>query len=204
MAQYQIFNTPQLMFSATNSGALKVVLLGNSGTGKTSILQYQLNSVVNMSNLPTIGCVYHEVPISLTNEIVTLKVWDTAGQEIYRSIVPIYVRDASAAILVYDISDPTSFASLDQWRSLLLEEQPTNIFVYIVANKIDLDDDYQVNDAAGKQYSEKINAKFFKVSAIKGDGIAELFNTIAVDLQNKNLCISKDLLTPKETSSGCC
>ena len=107
----------------SNNVGSKVVLLGNSGTGKTSILQCQLNRSMSETSLPTIGCVYHEVNIKINDEeTVSLKVWDTAGQEIYRSIVPIYVRGAAAAILVYDVSEPSSLSSLDQWLSILLEE----------------------------------------------------------------------------------
>ncbi|OHS94076.1 Ras-related protein Rab-21 [Tritrichomonas foetus] len=185
------------------SGA-KVVLLGNSGAGKTSILQSQLQNLSNISIQPTIGCQFHEVPININNETVALKVWDTAGQEVYRSIVPVYVRDAAAAILVYDITDLSSFQSLDQWRSLLLEEQTGNVALHVVCNKIDLVDDAKVDEKVALQFADKIGASFFKVSAIEGKGISELFTEVAKSINNDAFCRAKKVHINDNEGSGCC
>ena len=181
----------------------KVVLLGNSGTGKTSILQCQLNRSMSETSLPTIGCVYHEVNINVKGENVSLKVWDTAGQEIYRSIVPIYVRGTAAAILVYDVSEPSTLSSLPQWLSILLEESE-NVNLYVVGNKIDLTDHYNVEDKDAKHYADQIHASFFKVSAKEARGVNELFSAIANDLSGNVNIISRDIAERNQKSDGCC
>lgn len=188
----------------SNNVGSKVVLLGNSGTGKTSILQCQLNRSMSETSLPTIGCVYHEVNIKINDEeTVSLKVWDTAGQEIYRSIVPIYVRGAAAAILVYDVSEPSSLSSLDQWLSILLEESE-NVHLYVVANKIDLKDDYLVEDKEGKHYADQIHALFFKVSAKEAKGINDLFTAIAQDVSGNSDYVVRTISERNSNSEKCC
>ncbi|KAK8870612.1 hypothetical protein M9Y10_008499 [Tritrichomonas musculus] len=185
---------------STNS---KVVLLGNSGTGKTSILQCQLNRSMNETSLPTIGCVYHEVNILVKDENISLKVWDTAGQEIYRSIVPIYVRGSAAAILVYDVSEPASLSSLSQWLSILLEESE-NVLLYVVGNKIDLTDRYVVEDKEAKHYADSIHASFFKVSAKEAKGVNDLFTAIANDLCGNKNFITREVAEQNQKADGCC
>lgn len=188
----------------SNNVGMKVVLLGNSGTGKTSILQCQLNRSMTETTLPTIGCVYHEVNIKVSEEeTISLKVWDTAGQEIYRSIVPIYVRGASAAILVYDVSEPSSLSSLDQWLSILLEESES-VRLYVVGNKIDLVNDYLVEDKEGKHFADQIRASFFKVSAKESKGINELFTAIAQDLSGNSNYVIRTIAERDSKSEKCC
>ena len=185
-------------------GSWKVVLLGNSGAGKTSLLQCLLSNPVSPENQPTIGCEYHEIPIVVDEAKVPLKVWDTAGQEVYRSIVPIYVRDASAALLVYDITDETSFQSLDHWRSLLLEQQNEEVFLFVVANKNDLEARKKVDDKVALQFAEKNNAEFFKVSALKDIGVKELFRAVAKSVQGKGVCQTQRKIQPQENKAPCC
>jgi small GTP-binding protein len=161
--------------------AAKVVFLGNSGAGKTSILQYALTSSPKSNPVPTVGCNCQLLTIPVEDQDVLLNIWDTAGQELYRSLVPIYVRSATAALFVYDVTDLASLQSLDHWHSILVAGQSTTkVNIYIVANKNDLP--VVVDSAVGQQYAENLHAKFFEVSALTGAGIPQLFNTVATDL----------------------
>jgi small GTP-binding protein len=188
----------------------KVVLLGNSGTGKTSILQYAMRGTPKMGLQATIGCECQLIPVTLPGDrIVNLKVWDTAGQEIYRSIVPVYVRDASAALLVYDLTDQTSFASLDHWHSLLMEEQQSeSVLIYVVCNKVDLKNDAVVPDGHARIFADDRRARFVRVSALDGTGIKDLFDAIADDLIQGRRETKINLLEPqvddKRAAGGCC
>jgi small GTP-binding protein len=165
------------MISNRDQAGLKVVLLGNSGTGKTSILDYVVTHISKADLQPTIGCNCTPVTVDLPTGPVHLSVWDTAGQELYRSIVPIYVRDTIAALLVYDITDEKSLDSLDHWHSVLMEEQSNSVLIYVVANKLDLPT--MVPDAQGKSIAEKLEGSFHRVSAKTGEGIDELFQIVA-------------------------
>jgi small GTP-binding protein len=171
-----------MKLSGVPSG-FKVVVLGNSGAGKTSILQYALRGMPKMGLQNTIGCECHSITVNLpVDKSVSLKIWDTAGQEIYKSIVPVYVRDAAAALLVYDVTDMTSFSSLDYWHALLMEEQQSeSILIYIVANKMDLKDQAAVPEGQARNFADERRGRFACVSALDGTGIKELFEIIADD-----------------------
>jgi Ras-related protein Rab-21 len=160
----------------------KVVILGDSQVGKTSILTRQILGYHPMVQNPTIGCHCSEVHILLDGREVMLQLWDTAGQEIYRSLVPIYLRGARAAILVYDVTTPTSFVALSHWHRVLSEVVPHSINLYIVANKIDLEPQISVDNELGKQFAATNQAPFFKVSALTGQGVDVLFEAIARDM----------------------
>ena len=160
---------------------LKVVLLGNSGTGKTSIVHYMMTGTPNKGTMSTIMCQGNSIAVDIGSNVVDLRVWDTAGQELYRSIVPIYLRGSMAAVLVYDITDVRSFQAIERWHSLLLEEVDDSVIVYVVGNKIDLGN-FVVSEEDARRFANKLNAKFMQVSAMDGTGIKQLFEGIARDL----------------------
>jgi small GTP-binding protein len=157
----------------------KVVILGDSRVGKTSIITRQMLGYQPAIQNPTIGCHCSEIHVVLDNKDTTLQVWDTAGQEMYRALVPVYLRGANVAILVYDITDHASFVSLRQWYEVLVDVVPTGTCLYVVGNKIDLAEDGLTDDTQAEQFSMVHNAKFFKVSALTGEGLDQLFDSIA-------------------------
>jgi small GTP-binding protein len=161
----------------------KVVLLGNSGSGKTSILNYAVTGSPLSSPRPTIGCICSELQAdNASGAPVRLNIWDTAGQELYQSIVPIYVRDAIAGLVVYDVTDVKSFQALDHWVSMLRgTENGDSIIVYVLGNKIDMNA-ATVGDDQGQLYAERVGGKFFRVSALEGTGIADVVRELATDL----------------------
>jgi Ras-related protein Rab-6A len=167
------------MFADRESSGLKVVLLGNSGTGKTSILDFAVTHSSRDDLQPTIGCNCSLLTFDFATGPISLRVWDTAGQELYRSIVPIYIRDSAAALLVYDVTEPKSLESLDHWYSVLMEEQSGEILIYVIANKIDLVDDVRVDEKQGRAVAQKLNGSFHQVSAKTGVHVQELFETVA-------------------------
>jgi small GTP-binding protein len=158
-------------------GARKVVLLGDSRVGKTSIIERQLSGCEPPTQSPTIGCLCSEVPCG--DGAAPLDVWDTAGQEMYRSLVPLYLRDARAALLVYDITSRDSFHSLGHWLDAFAAAVPSGAAVYVVANKIDLADAQAVGDADAARFAGAHGARLFKVSAATGFGLAGLFDAVA-------------------------
>jgi small GTP-binding protein len=181
----------------------KVVLLGNSGTGKTSILDYAVTHIANDNLRPTIGCNCSPLTIDLPTGPVQLRVWDTAGQELYRSIVPIYMRDAGAALLVYDITDTKSVDALDDWHSVLMEEQSGDVLIYVVANKIDLP--ATVADVRGESVAQKVNGSFHRVSAKTGEGIDTLFRAVAQETSTGERFLTRIIAQrSRESGGGCC
>jgi small GTP-binding protein len=169
----------QLVGEGKEQTTYKVVILGDSRVGRTSIITRQMLGYQPTIQNPTIGCHCSEIHVVFDNRDTTLQVWDTACQEMYRALVPVYLRGANAVILVYDVTDHASFTSLSHWYEVLVDVVPTGTSIYIVGNKIDLADDALIDDAQAIQFSKVHNAMFFKVSALSGAGLDALFEAIA-------------------------
>lgn len=192
--------------SLENQSSYKVVLIGNTGTGKTTILLSKLfEDGGKAKHGPTIGVNCQELKIKLDKKTVILSIWDTAGQEVYHSIVPIYLRNTEAAVLVFDVTDRSSFQSLEAWRKMVEDQKNDDIPMFVVCNKIDLEERAKVDDKAAQEYAESIGASYHRLSALNGTGVELLFEDIAKRVQLVAREERKDQLTdvaPKR--SGCC
>jgi small GTP-binding protein len=160
----------------------KVVLLGDSRVGKTSLITRKAHGEPQLDTKATVGCQCNDLCLVVGKRQVNIQVWDTAGQEMYRALVPVYLRGTHAAILVYDTTDKDSFQSLPEWWSLLDETISPTTPLFVVANKIDLVDAQEVSHDLGKQFAETHKASFHLVSALNGAGVDELFQDIAAGL----------------------
>jgi small GTP-binding protein len=187
------------------SPASKVVLLGDSRVGKTSIIARQIQGFHPAAVSSTIGCHCSELQISVDQRLFNLQVWDTAGQEMYRALVPVYLRGAQAALLVYDVSDRESFISLGHWYDTLIDVVPPSTAIYVVGNKIDLES-HVIDDAQAQQFAVAHNAQLYKVSALSGQGLDDLFEAVARKL-GKGIRLEGNLLDLGDEQSpegGCC
>jgi GTPase SAR1 family protein len=121
----------------------------------------------------------------------------------YRALVPVYLRGAHAALLVYDVSDRESFVSLGHWYDTLIDVVPLTTAVYVVANKIDLDQQV-IDDVQAKQFADAPSAGLFKVSAMTGDGIECLFEEMAQKVSAGAVLESKPRMPePQQAEGGC-
>ncbi len=163
---------------------IKVVVLGNTAVGKTSIAQ-RFTSGTFSETEPTImaSMKSKEVQIEGSNDVMQIKVWDTAGQEKYRSLASGYYRDAQAAILVYDCTNPDSFKAIDQWIIELKDNCKDDIVIVIAGNKCDKTEDEKVRFEDASAYAEAIHALFFSVSAKDNIGIDRMFLAICAELK---------------------
>ena len=175
----------------TDDISIKVVLLGETTVGKTSIItRYSKNSfspyVMATANP---SCVLKIIEID-ENKIVKLKIWDTAGQERYRAVSKMIYRNASVVLLVYDITNESSFNAIKKyWLKEITENSPENIIIAVVANKSDEYIEQKVPTEDGKELAKQLNAIFTSTSAKSGDGIDELFRTV----EEKYLYPEKDI-----------
>ncbi|EAY15238.1 small GTP-binding protein, putative [Trichomonas vaginalis G3] len=162
---------------------IKVIFLGASGVGKTCIVQYAVSNMYDDFSSPTIGAANTTISVKNSKGIsVKFALMDTAGQEKYRSLVPIYFRNAQVAILVYDISDLRTLDDLNEFHEILRSNAPPNIITILVGAKCDLEDKREVPFEQGQRYAKDINAQLFvETSAKNGIGIKELMRTIADD-----------------------
>jgi small GTP-binding protein len=181
----------------------KVVFLGDSNTGKTSIIYKYLN--LTQQPFPTIAASSFPICVPVQQTSVNLNCWDTAGQESYRCLVPIYARDAEVACLVFDQSNLASFESLEHWLTYIQSEVGIKN-VIIVSNKSDLEAAMSFDEAM--DFSIARNLPLVATSAVSGSNISFLFVKIAemvyAAVAGRVQMEKVDLAAQKKEPSSCC
>ena len=159
---------------------VKTVLLGESGVGKSCIILRYINGIFSSTHSSTILSTFSSKKIKFDeNTLITLNIWDTAGQEKFRAITKINYQDAAVIILVFDLTNKTSFNVIkDYWYPQVKENAPENVILVLVAAKCDLENRYEVDLNEAENYAKEIDAIFKKTSALDNIGINELFQEI--------------------------
>ena len=161
---------------------IKICLLGDVSVGKTSIASRFCKNSFNDNYINTIGGAYQQQNIILNNGVkMKLHIWDTSGQDRFRSMTNLYYRDAQVAILTYDVTNEQSLDSLTYWLKELNDKvDQDNMLLCLAGNKNDVDSSQKrVTTAKGKEFAEKNNMIFYETSAKTGAGVKELFQAIA-------------------------
>ncbi|KAL8153119.1 hypothetical protein V2J09_010879 [Rumex salicifolius] len=158
----------------------KLVLLGDIGTGKTSVVLRFVKGQFFYPQEPTIGAAFFTQILSLNEATVKFDIWDTAGQERYHSLAPMYYRNAAAAIVVYDISDMGSFTRAKKWVQELQNQGDTFLAVMaLVGNKIDLESKRAIPTEEGDRFARETGLFFIETSAKTAQNINEVFYEVA-------------------------
>jgi len=157
---------------------LKLVLVGQTSVGKTCIVKKTTTGSFSEDSVPTLGASYVSKLVTIGSVDVRLQIWDTAGQEKYRGMTPMYYRGAQVALLVYCINDKSSFEGIDGWLTSLRDNADPDIILFLVGNKCDLELSRAVTTEEGQNKADLINAHFHEVSAKSGQGIEDLFAEI--------------------------
>mmetsp|Transcript_13985 Transcript_13985/g.40243 ORF Transcript_13985/g.40243 Transcript_13985/m.40243 type:complete len:211 (-) Transcript_13985:59-691(-) len=160
----------------------KLVFVGDVQVGKTSIIGRYVYGVFNDTYQNTVGIDFLSKSIRLEGRAIRLQLWDTAGQERFRSLIPSYIRDASAVMVVYDITRKASFSSVSGWVQNIREQQGPDARIVLVGNKSDLSDSREVQTSEGEDLAKQIGGLFFEVSAKTGGNIDELFSQLVATL----------------------
>ena len=154
---------------------LKLIVVGNQGTGKSCILNRFVNETFEENYQATIGLDFHSKNVTIHDQDVRLILYDTAGQEKFRSLIPMYIREAQIILLIYDISDRESFDSMPKWIQQILDVKNNEVIFVLIGNKIDLESERKVSFAEGKKFAEENNFLFQEVSAKNGNNFEKLF-----------------------------
>ncbi|OQV11854.1 putative Ras-related protein Rab-5B [Hypsibius exemplaris] len=157
----------------------KVVVLGDGTVGKTSISLRFVRDTFNHEHIQTIGAAYMTQTIVLGGSATKLEIWDTAGQEIYHNIVPLYYRNARAALIVYDVTNRGSFGKASFWLNKIKEEVLGPLVLILVGNKIDLTTSRRVTTEEGEALAQSFGIPFMEVSAKASTNVTELFVKVA-------------------------
>lgn len=162
--------------------AEKIVLIGPTSAGKTSIVNRIVNNEFDESTESTIGATYLSKTITIGSERIRLDIWDTSGSEKYKSLAPMYYRDARIAIVVFDVTSTSSLLEAEKWVYELKEHGPKGVIIYAAANKTDCDNK-EVTTEMIKEFVQKNSiVEYSETSAATGTGISDLFNNIAQQL----------------------
>ena len=156
----------------------KIIFTGDVAVGKTSIINTLLNSKFNEEYEASIGVDFFSKTLNYKGKQIKLQIWDSAGQEKFRSLIPNYIRGAALVFLVYDITNKKSFDSLPNWLKFINNIENTNIV--IIGNKIDLESKRVISNEEGKKFGEDNNMEIFEVSAKEGTGLEDMiYNSVA-------------------------
>ena len=168
---------------------LKLVIIGDSGVGKTSLIQQYCKGKFIQQFKPTIGADFCNKELVFEDQVVTAQIWDTAGQERFQSLGYAFYRGADCCVLVFDITDQKSFENLDKWKSsFVLHGQPKDpsSFPFILfGNKADLTEERKVDGSKALAWSKQYDIPYVETSAKSNLNVEEAFQKI-VELGIKN------------------
>jgi small GTP-binding protein len=188
--------------SGKNGRRSRVVAVGDSSVGKTSILTALMGDTFNPYEQNTVGANWHLHTEDIQGERIELQIWDTAGQERYRSLGPLYYRNAVVAIAVYDVTNRESFDSLPGWIDAFRAVAGANGGVFVVGNKIDLEDKRQIPFDQASEWARSRQYEFYETSAKTEDGVKDLFRSVAAQVASLHRQVTVTEL--KLDNGGCC
>eukprot|EP01084_Bolivina_argentea_P002119 3899_1 len=194
----------------------KLLLIGDSGVGKSCLLLRFADDTYTDSYISTIGVDFKIRTVDLDTKTIKLQIWDTAGQERFRTITSSYYRGAHGIIIVYDITDKESFDNVRQWLFEIDRYASENVCKLLVGNKSDLSNKRAVEYDAAKAFADELTIPFLETSAKNATNVEQAFLTMAAQIKNKmqsqpppnpqrkqltDIGASKPI---NEKSSGCC
>ena len=169
--------------------SIKVVLLGESAVGKTSIITRFVENKFKQDTMSSLSANFVSKKIEIgNNKSIKFDIWDTAGQEKYRALAKIFYQDSKIVILVYDITNKNSFNELkNYWYEKVKENSSSDVIFAIAGNKCDLYEKEEVEKTEGEKFAKEIGAIFHETSALNSNGINELFTDIAMKFSSPNV-----------------
>ena len=168
----------------------KIVVLGDISVGKTSILSRFRYGIFEPEYMPTLGIDFFSQNLFYEDKTIRLILWDTAGEERFRSLIPSYLKNADCIIIVFDITNKDSFNSLNKWLTDSKNNASEGTIYIICGNKSDLKEKRTVNENEIDEYIKKNELIYVECSAKNGEGIKDLFNTVAKNLGEVNFAKS--------------
>ena len=196
----------------------KVLLLGNSNVGKSSLFLRFVDDIWNDTFVPTIGVDFKIKTFDIDEKKIKMQIWDTAGQERFKNIIASYYRGAHGILLLYDVTDRDSFKNLNNWLIEIEKNANKNVLKILIGNKTDLEDKRVISYNQGKEFADNYGLKFIETSVKKNLNVNEAFDTLGRELMkasgdkkiikqppNKKISVAKVKdLNNNEKKKGCC
>jgi len=163
----------------------KIIIIGDSGVGKSNILGRYLHNEFHHDTKSTVGVEFGSKKIQIENISIKLQIWDTAGQERYRSITSSYYKGARGCFIVYDITSRTSFEDIIKWYEEIKRSGDKGVSIMLVGNKCDLESSREISIEMGRNKAKEMNCSFFETSALNNTMIEEAFKSLCEEIYNK-------------------
>ena len=163
----------------------KYIIIGDAAVGKSNLLLRYAHGQFKPEYQLTIGVEFGAKNVEIRNKIYRIQIWDTAGQENFRSITRAYYKNSVCALVVYDISSRDSFNNVSTWIDDCKNQSPKTIFMVLVGNKSDLEDRRQVSKDEGQELADKYGIQFYETSAKTGDNVESIFYNSADEIAKK-------------------
>ena len=168
--------------------SFKMIIIGDSGVGKSCLSLRGTKNIFEPIYSPTIGFEFMVFFIKINNQIIKMQIWDTCGQEVYRSLISSFYNNASLALMVYSIDNEDSFNNLEFWLNELRTKANPNINIFLVGNKCDLEDNRKISKELGQEFYENNKLNLFMESSAKtGFNAENLFVEAAKLLYSQHL-----------------
>ena len=158
---------------------VKVVLLGDAGSGKTALVNRWINASNPTNTKPTVGACFKQQFVDIEGNEFNVNIWDTAGSEKYGSTIPLYCRNASAGLIVFDLTNEESFESVARWVDVLHEGAPNTPYI-ICGNKCDLYQKFAVESEKIHSFAKSRGVEYFETSALTGSSVDDAFNSLSI------------------------
>ena len=195
----------------------KVLFLGNSNVGKSSLFLRFVDDIWNDTFVPTIGVDFKIKTLEIDQKKVKLQIWDTAGQERFKNIISSYYRGVHGILLIYDVTDKDSFKNLNNWLIEIEKNANKNVVKVLIGNKADLEDKRVISYNQGKEFADMYGLKYIETSAKKNINVRDAFETLAREIieanldktiakqkHNKKITVSKAQDLNIQKKQGCC
>jgi Ras-related protein Rab-11A len=163
----------------------KIVLIGDSGVGKTNILSRYINNEFSLATQSTVGVEFGSKIIKKNGKVIKLQIWDTAGQERYKSITSAYYKGSKGAFVVYDITRKTTYDNIDKWIGELKTNGSEDVLIMLVGNKSDLEEKREVITEEVEKKAQEQKLAFCETSALNGKNVEYAFENLINEILKK-------------------
>lgn len=212
------------MASPNHEYLFKLLVIGDSGVGKSALLLRLCDKIFNASYITTIGVDFKVKSLNIKDDTVKLQIWDTAGQEKFRTITSTYYRGAHGIMIVYDVTSRESFDNVKTWLKEIANNASNNVVKYIIGSKKDLRDNAgsvntsHVSTEEGRKFAEELGISFIETSSKSGENVEQAFEDLAARIIatqgttaqgggrviNSPAIVSLSDPTTKKDGKGCC
>ena len=196
---------------------LKIVVVGDSGVGKTNLIRRFIQDDFQSNSKATVGVEFFSKSFKMNDNVFKIEIWDTAGQERYKSITAAYYKGAKGGLVVYDVTSKTSFDNVDNWVSEIKEKASTDMKTMMIGNKIDLKDERAVSTEEALEKAKLLELPLMEASALDSTNVKQAFYDLLKEMykevkktidvveqaEKQNEGVQLDTNQPQE-KKGCC